>query len=79
MQGARTLSIFVCALAFQIFLVAAIADLPELGAECGSPRRTLAEKLGAQDMPELFEVFGLPDAPPRPPAELYPAFGCIQY
>ena len=80
MQGVRTFSIFAGAAAFQIFLVVAIADLPGPGdPRCSTPRRTLAEKMGLQDMPELYEVFGLTDAP-MPAALRFPGhdeFGCI--
>ena len=81
MQGVRALSLFTCGLAFQIFLVVAIADLPKPDySGCGpAPRQTLAEKLGLQGLPEVYEVFGIADAPPRPPAvDLQPEFGCIQ-
>jgi hypothetical protein len=76
----RTFSIFAGAMAFQIFLVVAIADLPQQpDFTCGAaaPRATLAERLGVQDMPELYEVFGLADEPP-PKANPTPEFGCIQ-
>ena len=83
MQGARTLSIFACALAFQIFLVAAIADVRTEPDKCRTPRPPLAEKLGLQDLPELHEAFGLAVAPvPRVMAEDFSRgdyFGCVTF
>ncbi|HTU12920.1 MAG TPA: hypothetical protein VMG08_18670 [Allosphingosinicella sp.] len=82
MHGVRALSIFAAAAALQIFLVVAIADLPKPEySGCGPVRhQTLAEKLGLQDLPEVYEVFGIADAPPPPAVTYGPAkFGCIQY
>jgi hypothetical protein len=80
MHGLRTFSIFSCAAAFQLFLVAAIADLPQPGDECRALRASLAEKLGLQDSPELHEVFGIADRPTEPHAldRSRLEFGCIQ-
>jgi hypothetical protein len=83
MQGVRTFSIFAGSAAFQIFLVVAIADLPEpAGPLCSAtPRPTLAERMGLRDVPEVYEVFGLADPPAlAASARTGPAeFGCLQY
>lgn len=77
MQSVRALSIFACAMVFQIFLVVAIADLPKPDYGCGpSGQQTLAERVGLQDLPEVYEVFGIADAPQPPPVQSQ--FGCIQ-